>query len=706
MWLNKDIFGAFVCSTGGILLGRTAVYGIGLDIGTSSIGISAVDAQGKLLNLKGKKAYSVYLFEEGKSAADRRTQRTTRRRLKRRKRRLGLLKEIFREPIEQIDPEFFLRQKYFGISPRDEEHVQTAKRIFNDRTDAEFYKDYPTIYHLRDKLMRDQRRFDIREVYIAIRHIIKYRGHFLTPGNAKDFDAKHLDLTPAFNTLQEAYARVFPEGSIVLTIGDLDELDKILLDSQATRADRKKRLVKAIIAQQEETDKLIAKPVKAILTELANGIMGLKTNVDTLVGMQQKDKAWAVTFDELDDFLEAHANELDENAMEILETVQGLYRSVLLAGIIPAGQTYSQHMVELYDQHAEDLKLLKAYLGELSNDKRREGRSLYDKYIGGAGDAKPLPKDEFDKQLKSFIKKNPPKLGTQILDMIDQRSFLPKIRTKENGAIPYQVQQRELDQILVNQGRYYPWLLEANPVSQHRKIAPYKIDELLTFRVPYYVGPVITPADQRKSSGAHFSWMVRCEAGEITPWNFEQKVDKEQSANQFIARMKTTDTYLLGEDVLPKQSLLYQRFEVLNELNMIRVNGHPLERTQKQRIYKEVFQDRRVNSPVRAKEVADNLRAHSEYSASAEIVVEGLANETTFNSNLNTFHRFREILGADFLAPEHLSDLEKIVGWATIFEDKEIFVKKLEEIHWLRLNSVNASAAYVSGAGDNFQHSY
>ncbi|RND35864.1 CRISPR-associated protein Cas9/Csn1, subtype II/NMEMI [Lacticaseibacillus paracasei] len=40
--------------------------------------------------------------------------------------------------------------------------------------------------------------------------------------------------------------------------------------------------------------------------------------------------------------------------------------------------------------------------------------------------------------------------------------------------------------------------------------------------------------------------------------------------------MKTTDTYLIGEDVLPKQSLLYQSYEVLNELNNVRVNDNKL----------------------------------------------------------------------------------------------------------------------------------
>lgn len=69
-------------------------YHIGLDIGTSSIGWAVTDSQFKLMRIKGKTAIGVRLFEEGKTAAERRTFRTTRRRLKRRKWRLHYLDKI------------------------------------------------------------------------------------------------------------------------------------------------------------------------------------------------------------------------------------------------------------------------------------------------------------------------------------------------------------------------------------------------------------------------------------------------------------------------------------------------------------------------------------------------------------------------------------------------------------------------------------
>ncbi len=64
-------------------------YGIGLDIGSNSIGFAVVDANSHLLRLKGETAIGARLFREGQSAADRRGSRTTRRRLSRTRWRLS-----------------------------------------------------------------------------------------------------------------------------------------------------------------------------------------------------------------------------------------------------------------------------------------------------------------------------------------------------------------------------------------------------------------------------------------------------------------------------------------------------------------------------------------------------------------------------------------------------------------------------------------
>ena len=67
-------------------------------------------------------------------------------------------------------------------------------------------------------------------------------------------------------------------------------------------------------------------------------------------------------------------------------------------------------------------------------------------------------------------------------------------------------------------------------------------------------------------------------------------IDEEESATKFIERMTNKCSYLIGEDVLPKESLLYAKFNVLNELNNLRIDGELVSVEIKQLIYNQVFQ--------------------------------------------------------------------------------------------------------------------
>ena len=79
------------------------------------------------------------------------------------------------------------------------------------------------------------------------------------------------------------------------------------------------------------------------------------------------------------------------------------------------------------------------------------------------------------------------------------------------------------------------------------------------------------------------------ESGSIRPWNFKQKVDVDKSAAEFIQRMTNQCTYLQNETVLPKYSLLYSEYMVLNELNNVKIRDEKISVELKQNIYNEVF---------------------------------------------------------------------------------------------------------------------
>lgn len=652
-------------------------YAIGLDIGTSSIGWTTADMNGYVTRTKGQTGLGVRVFKEGQTAAERRGFRTTRRRLSRRRWRLRLLREIFDEPISSIDENFFARQKVSNMSPKDSKFTDKYQ-LFDNQTDHEFYSKYPTIYHLRWQLMTEHRKFDLREIYLAIHHIVKYRGNFLRSGSPANFKPGDLDFEKRFTSVNDTWCVIFDEAAPQLPEANLDDIAALVLDTTRSRLDRQRALIKLLMAATGEN-----KNWKTYFTEFSKAILGLKAKLFLLTGTQvdkADEKTWTFSLADIEDHRADLESAFDDAALELIEKLGDLQAAIQLTEIMPSGQYFSQSMCERYEDHAKHLKWLREYIDQQMDAKKAQAiQAAYDHYIDGK-DGKAGTQADFYKDLNKVLKNDDSELAVKISDEIELEHFMPKQRTKENGVIPYQVHQQELDMIIDNQKSYYPFLSEPNPVVGHRATQPYKIDELVSFRVPYYVGPMVTPEVQAKTGNAEnqFSWMVRKDDGDITPWNFDDKVDRIASATNFIQRMKTTDTYLIGEDVLPQRSLIYQRFTVLNELNNVRVNGKLLTRDQKQRIYNQLFVG---HGTVSIKTLQENLVCSGEVLTTPKI--EGLADPKHFNNALTTYHDFKDLLPDDINRPERQADIEKIINWATVFEDTDIFREKLREIDWL-----------------------
>ena len=107
-----------------------------------------------------------------------------------------------------------------------------------------------------------------------------------------------------------------------------------------------------------------------------------------------------------------------------------------------------------------------------------------------------------------------------------------------------------------------------------------KIKALFEYRIPYYIGPLNTHSSK--------SWLVRSNE-KIYPWNIEDIVDFDKSAEKFIEKLTSKCTYLPQYDVIPKHSLLYNKFCVLNELNNLKINGEKISVQLKQDIYNDLF---------------------------------------------------------------------------------------------------------------------
>ncbi|MDM8328669.1 CRISPR-associated endonuclease Cas9 REC1/REC2 domain-containing protein, partial [Staphylococcus felis] len=159
---------------------------------------------------------------------------------------------------------------------------------------------------------------------------------------------------------------------------------------------------------------------------------------------------------------------------------------------------------------------------------------------------------------------------------IENKTLLKVLNTTDNASIPMQMNLYEAQTILKNQQKYHPEITDEMIE---------KVSDLITFRVPYYVGPLVKGKDDHR-----FGWMIRNSSQSIKPWNFDEVVNRTDSATEFIRRMTNKCTYLLNEDVLPKHSLLYQEMEVLNELNGVQIRKKTDPKNRKYRLEPKVKQ--------------------------------------------------------------------------------------------------------------------
>lgn len=650
-------------------------YNLGLDIGTSSIGFAAVDENNQPIRVKGKTAIGVRLFEEGKTAADRRGFRTTRRRLSRRRWRINLLNGIFDAHLAEVDPTFLARLKESNRSNLDPKKSFQGSLLFPERKDYQFYKEYPTIYHLRKALMEKDRKFDIREIYLAVHHIIKYRGNFLNGTPMRSFKVENIELDTLFDRLNQLYEEIIPDNELAFDLEQVADVKEVLSSTTIYKMDKKKQLVKMMLLPA--SNKALQSENKKIVTQFVNAILNYKFKLDVLLQVET-DADWSLKLNDegADDKLEEFTGDLDENRLEIIDLLQRLHNWFSLNEITKDGNSLSAAMVEKYKDHRHHLELLKKVIEDHPDAKKAKAlKETYTAYVGKTDD-KTQNQDDFYKAVEKNLDDSPEAKEIKRLIQLDQ--FMPKQRTGQNGAIPHQLHQQELDQIIEKQSKYYPFLAEPNPNVKRRKDAPYKLDELIAFKIPYYVGPLVTPEEQAQNGENVFAWMKRKAAGPITPWNFDEKVDRMESANRFIRRMTTKDTYLFGEDVLPAESMIYEKFVVLNELNNLKINGRHLSLKDKQDIYNDLFKQQKTVS-IKA---LQNYYVTKKKAATAP-TVGGLADPKKFLSSLSTYIDFKNMFGERVNDPQFQEDLEQIVEWSTIFEDRGIFKAKLQALGWL-----------------------
>ncbi|MBB6714044.1 type II CRISPR RNA-guided endonuclease Cas9 [Clostridium gasigenes] len=633
-------------------------YDISLDVGTNSVGWAVTDGSYNLVRYKKQNMWGSRLFESGKTAEERRGFRSTRRRMARRKNRSTLLKQIIGDDVLEVDPVFFIRMKEAALHKEDRENTNSKNNLFVGKgyNDKDYYKEYPTIYHLRKKLIESNEKEDIRLVYLAIHHIIKYRGNFLYEGQKFDGIAGNIE-----ETLENLFNELLEREIVNISSSRVD-----IIEVLENRNISRKRKVEEIINLEKKSD---GKVDKNKIQQLFNGIIGLKFDAKKIFDVEIFEEKSLIKFS--DDDIEEKLVKLEEGLEEnyiIVELMKKIYSWTVLNAVLQGEEHISVAKVNSYGRYKEDLKALKQIIKgnfefgiytSLFKSKDEKIISYYNysnnKYSKDASD------NEFYKKIKELLEKNEisdeyKESKEYILSRIEIESFLVKQNTTSNGAIPYQLNENELEMIIDKQSRYYPTLKESKS----------KIIKLLTFRVPYYVGPL--------NPNSEFAWIEKIDGKEsekIYPWNFEEVVDVDKSAEGFITKMTNQCTYLPEETVIPKCSLLYSDYNFYNEINKIRIGGKLLDIDSKEKLRKELFvKQKNVNEKDIFKWAKNN-----NFGVLGDCKIEGLQGDKKANASLAAYKDFKDILGN--VDGNNMKMIENIIYWITIFEDKKIVKRKI-----------------------------
>lgn len=647
-------------------------YYIGVDIGTNSVGWAVIDENGNLLKKGKHHLWGSRLFDQAQTAQNRRNYRSSRRRYNKRRQRIGLLRLIMSDMVLEVDPSFFIRlEKTTFLDKEDKKAIlkDNYKMNYNlfcdeDYNDKKYFKDYPTIYHLRKKLCESDEKADPRLIYLALHHIVKYRGNFLYEGQELHLEPsnKEEDLKILFDIL----------GKNNDTVYDISE-------------EQIQFILKTVVENISKTAKVdecmshlkLNSEDKKIVKEFMRGLVGNKFNVSKLYmheDLQFDDEDLKLQFSDksYEEKITEYENVLEEK-MEFIDLMQRFYSWIELSKIVGSDSQHasiSGAMVNIYESHREDLRTLKEVMLKIGKKEYDEmfkptSKNVVNYYnyvnpVACSGDKT----DGFYKYVKKAIEKSDDSRKDEILQKIANETYMLKQTSKNNAYIPYQMQKDELIKILDHQEKYYPVLKENRD----------KIISILEFRIPYYYGPL--------DGNKQFGWLIKKKGREnerILPWNHQEIVDVQETAAQFIKKLTNYCTYLPIEKVMPQKSLTCSMYEVLSEVNKIRIDGKLLPIDTKNRLIEDLFFKRKT---VKEKDLINWLKQNQ--LTVGEIT--GYQKEKAFSSSLAPWIDFKEIF--DEINDSNYDLIEKIIEDTTIFNEGSILKERLKKAYNLDQNKV------------------
>ena len=449
-------------------MGASKKLFIGLDVGSESVGWAATDEDYNLLRLKGKTAWGARIFSQASNAQERRAFRTAGRRLARRKQRIELLNTLFEPLLNEKDPTFLLRLRYSRFFDEDKPELARSETLLfkNKAEEKAYYQAYPTIWHLRESLLKgdDKAYSDIRLIYLAIHHIIKYRGNFLRTGEL-NFDKFDDSVYESVNRFLQSLNESEETPVTSLAKEKYDEFTAMALNGKLPKGAKKKALMALFDIESDE-----AKPFVEMFCTLCSGG---KFDSKKLSDSGEYGEA-SIEFNSKYEDNEAEIESNLGEAFELVQDAKAVFDYATLHDILNGCQNLSPAFVSVYEAHKEQLKSLKSICHEIDAKHGLAGAdSLYVKLFN----EKDNPKNyvafthtkgtqqkrcdihDLNRYVLSLVSpfetelsKDSARLWAMIKRCIDEDHLFQTIALRSTSVIPMQLHQKELKAILYGLG--------------------------------------------------------------------------------------------------------------------------------------------------------------------------------------------------------------------------------------------------------------
>lgn len=135
--------------------------------------------------------------------------------------------------------------------------------------------------------------------------------------------------------------------------------------------------------------------------------------------------------------------------------------------------------------------------------------------------------------------------------------------------------------------------------------------------------------------------------------------------------MTSKCTYLSGEDVLPKNSIIYSKFMVLNVLNNIRINGMRLDEAQTG-LTKKVFDELYCNQINVTQRLVAYLYNNGFLTSKEELT--GFDDEQKVS--MSSYVKIKNALGTDNF---DINFAESFIKYSTLFPNDYLMIEKIEK---------------------------